>query len=222
MTKPLPVRRTAEFEEIPARVSKYAVFTLKGVLYSVPSQLIGHRLMVRQYAQHVEGWLGGQCVVSLPRARPAEGQRVGRSIDYPILQITQITAFNFESNTMIHALKSATIAAALCATAALANAGTPNLMSVSMPGNSHSTATNTSATMTVNEEALADLVKSSIEKSMGSDGREITVSVNHGVATVSGWANTAANSDQARMLAYRVPGVVQSYSDIRTWSSRNR
>lgn len=82
MLKPLPVRRTAEFEEIPARVSKYAVFTLKGVLYSVPSQLIGHRLMVRQYAQHVEGWLGGQCVVRLPRARPAEGQRVGRSIDY--------------------------------------------------------------------------------------------------------------------------------------------
>ncbi|MHB8948655.1 MAG: IS21 family transposase [Rhodoferax sp.] len=82
MLKPLPVRRTAEFEEIPARVSKYAVFTLKGVLYSVPSQLIGHRLMVRQYAQHVEGWLGGQCVVSLPRARPAQGQRFGRSIDY--------------------------------------------------------------------------------------------------------------------------------------------
>jgi hypothetical protein len=82
MLKPLPVRRTAEFEEIPARVSKYAIFTLKGVLYSVPSQLIGHRLMVRQYAQHVEGWLGGLCVVSLPRARPAQGQRVGRSIDY--------------------------------------------------------------------------------------------------------------------------------------------
>ena len=82
MLKPLPVRRTAEFEEIPARVSKYAVFTLKGVLYSVPSQLIGHRLMVRQYAQHVEGWLSGQCVVSLPKARPAEGQRVGRAIDY--------------------------------------------------------------------------------------------------------------------------------------------
>ena len=82
MLKPLPVRRTAEFEEIPARVSKYAVFTLKGVLYSVPSQLIGQRLMVRQYAQHVEGWLGGQCVVSLPRARPAQGQRVGRAIDY--------------------------------------------------------------------------------------------------------------------------------------------
>ena len=80
--KPLPVRRTAEFEEIPARVSKYAIFTLKGVLYSVPSQLIGHRLMVRQYAQHIECWLGGQCVLSVPRARPLQGQRVGRSIDY--------------------------------------------------------------------------------------------------------------------------------------------
>jgi hypothetical protein len=82
MLKPLPVRRTAEFEEIPARVSKYAIFTLKGVLYSVPSQLIGHRLMVRQYAQHIECWLGGQCVLSMPRARPLQGQRVGRSIDY--------------------------------------------------------------------------------------------------------------------------------------------
>jgi hypothetical protein len=82
MLKPLPARRTAEFEEIPARVSKYAIFTLKGAIYSVPSQLIGHRLMVRQCAQHVEAWLGGQCVVSLPRVRPLEGQRVGRAIDY--------------------------------------------------------------------------------------------------------------------------------------------
>ncbi len=82
MLKPLPVRRTAEFEEIPARVSKYAIFTLKGALYSVPSQLIGHRLMVRQYAQHVECWLGGQCVLSLPRAQPGDGQRAGRAIDY--------------------------------------------------------------------------------------------------------------------------------------------
>ncbi|MEY3937577.1 MAG: hypothetical protein RL659_418, partial [Pseudomonadota bacterium] len=30
MLRPLPARRTAEFEEIPARVSKFAIFTLKG------------------------------------------------------------------------------------------------------------------------------------------------------------------------------------------------
>jgi hypothetical protein len=82
MLMPLPARRTAEFEEMPARVSKYAIFTLKGVQYSAPSQLIGHRLMVRQYAQHIECWLGGQCVLRQPRAKPQEGNRHGRSIDY--------------------------------------------------------------------------------------------------------------------------------------------
>lgn len=82
MLKPLPVRHTAEFEEMPARVSKYTIFTLKGMQYSAPSQLIGHRLMVRQHAQHIECWLGGQCVLSRPRAKPQEGNRRGRSIDH--------------------------------------------------------------------------------------------------------------------------------------------
>ena len=36
MLKSLPARRTAEFEEMPARVSKYAVFTVKGAQYSAP------------------------------------------------------------------------------------------------------------------------------------------------------------------------------------------
>ena len=63
MLKALPVRRTAEYEELPARVSKYAIFRVKSEQYSAPSQLIGHRLMVRQYAQHIECWLGGQCVL---------------------------------------------------------------------------------------------------------------------------------------------------------------
>jgi hypothetical protein len=38
--------------------------------------------MVRQYAQHVEGWRGEQCVVSLPRVKLADGQRLDRSIEY--------------------------------------------------------------------------------------------------------------------------------------------
>jgi len=82
MLEALPVRRTAEYEEMPARVSKYAIFTVKGVQYSAPSQLIGHRLMVRQYAQHIEGWLGGQRVLERPRATHRDGQRHPRSIDY--------------------------------------------------------------------------------------------------------------------------------------------
>jgi transposase InsO family protein len=82
MLKPLPPRRTAEYEELPARVSKYAIFTVKGVQYSAPSQLIGHRLMVRQYAQHIECWLGGQCVLQRARATHRDGQRHPRHIDY--------------------------------------------------------------------------------------------------------------------------------------------
>lgn len=82
MLKPLPPRRTAEYEEMPARVSKYGIFTVKGVQYSAPSQLIGHRLMVRQYAQHVECWLGGQRVLERPRATHRNGERHPRNIDY--------------------------------------------------------------------------------------------------------------------------------------------
>jgi hypothetical protein len=82
MLKSLPARRTAEYEELPARVSKYAIFTVKGAQYSAPSQLIGHRLMVRQYAQYIECWLGGQCVLNRARAAPRDGQRHARDIDY--------------------------------------------------------------------------------------------------------------------------------------------
>ncbi|WP_418317605.1 IS21 family transposase [Piscinibacter sakaiensis] len=82
MLRPLPARRTAEYEEFPARVSKYAIFTVKGVQYSAPSQLIGHRLTVRQYAQHIECWLGGQCVLERSRATHRDGQRHPRNIDY--------------------------------------------------------------------------------------------------------------------------------------------
>ncbi len=82
MLKLLPVRRTAEYEELPARVSKYAIFRVKSEQYSAPSQLIGHRLMVRQYAHHIECWLGGQCVLQRDRAVRREGWRHARDIDY--------------------------------------------------------------------------------------------------------------------------------------------
>ena len=82
MLRPLPARRTTEYEERPARVSKYAIFTVKGVQYSAPSQLIGHRVMVRLYVQHIECWLGGQCVHRRARLRHAPGVRHRRDIDY--------------------------------------------------------------------------------------------------------------------------------------------
>jgi len=82
MLRPLPVRRTAEFDELPTRVSKYGIFTVKGSQYSAPSRLIGYRLTVRAYAEHVECWLGGKQVFECPRATRRNGQHHGRQIDY--------------------------------------------------------------------------------------------------------------------------------------------
>lgn len=80
--RPLPARRTAEFDEVPARVSKYGIFTVKGEQYSAPSRLIGHRLSVRVYADRVECFLSGQSVLERPRAVRRNGQRHVRQIDY--------------------------------------------------------------------------------------------------------------------------------------------
>lgn len=74
----LPVRRTAEYEELQARVSKFGTFNVRGVLYSAPSRLIGHRLTVRVYVERVEAFVGGVKMLTLPRAR-AGARRV---IDY--------------------------------------------------------------------------------------------------------------------------------------------
>ncbi len=80
--RPLPTRRTAEFDEICARVSKYGIFTIRGVQYSAPSRLVGHRVIVRQYADRIECWFGGQRVHECPRATHRAGGRHPRHIDY--------------------------------------------------------------------------------------------------------------------------------------------
>jgi hypothetical protein len=42
--KDLPIRKTADYEEVNVDVTTSSAFTLRKVFYSVPSQLIGHRL----------------------------------------------------------------------------------------------------------------------------------------------------------------------------------
>ncbi len=82
MLSTLPARRTSEFEQIEARVTKFGTFTAKRILYSTHSRLIGHRLQVRVYPERIEGWLGGVCVMQSPRGRVPTGQRRGKVIDY--------------------------------------------------------------------------------------------------------------------------------------------
>jgi hypothetical protein len=79
--RPLPQRKTAEFSEMTACVSKYGIFTIKGEQYSVPSRLVGHRIVVRQFSDRVECWLNGRSVFECPRATSRHG-RHARRIDY--------------------------------------------------------------------------------------------------------------------------------------------
>ncbi len=78
----LPVRRTSEYEEAEARVTKYSTVSVKRILYSVPSRLIGHRPKFRIYPERIEAWLGDVCVFEAVRGVIPSGKQRGKSIDY--------------------------------------------------------------------------------------------------------------------------------------------
>ena len=78
----LPVRRTTDFVEEEARVTRCGTFTVRAILYSAPSRLIGHRLKVRLYSDRLDCYLSGILVLTLARgARSPTGGRA-RVIDY--------------------------------------------------------------------------------------------------------------------------------------------
>ena len=80
--RPLPARRTADFEEVDARVSKFGLISVKASHYSVPSRLIGHRLKVRVYSAHLEAWLGGVKVFECERLRGSVQNKHPKRIDW--------------------------------------------------------------------------------------------------------------------------------------------
>jgi transposase InsO family protein len=80
--RPLPARRTIDFEEIDARVSKFGVFSAKSALYSVPSRLAGHLLKLRLYGAHLEAWLGGVKVFQCERLYGSVQNRHPKRIDW--------------------------------------------------------------------------------------------------------------------------------------------
>lgn len=77
----LPPRRTTDFVEEEARVTRCGTFTVRGILYSAPSRLIGHRLKVRLYSDRLDCYLGGAMVLSLSRGTRLPKGR-GRMLDY--------------------------------------------------------------------------------------------------------------------------------------------
>ena len=81
--KPLPERRTTDYEEARVLVTSSGGFILRRVFYSVPSRLIGHRLNVHLYDDRLECFLGSTQILSLRRGRPPQrsGKR-GHVVDY--------------------------------------------------------------------------------------------------------------------------------------------
>src|SRR5208283_1609016 len=78
----LPVRKTADYEEVNVDVTSSSAFTLRKVFYSVPSRLIGHRLRVRLYDDRLECFQGSTPIVILRRGRPQPNGKHGHVVDY--------------------------------------------------------------------------------------------------------------------------------------------
>ncbi|NHZ66817.1 IS21 family transposase [Massilia genomosp. 1] len=78
----LPARRSSDYEEVDARVTKYGTMTVRKVLYSAPSRLVGHRLKVRIFSDKLECWLGNVCVLELRRGQPDPVSGRGKVVDY--------------------------------------------------------------------------------------------------------------------------------------------
>jgi hypothetical protein len=75
--RPLPARRTTDFTEVVARVTRTGGFLVHSVFYSAPSPLIGQRLRVHVYDDRIEAFLGATPVVTHPRHRARrDGVRV--------------------------------------------------------------------------------------------------------------------------------------------------
>ncbi len=54
----LPRYRTADYEVLSARVSAHSTISIRCILYTVPSRLIGHRLTVHLYHDRLVGFVG--------------------------------------------------------------------------------------------------------------------------------------------------------------------
>ena len=78
----LPLARTTDFVEEEARVTRCGTFTVRGILYSAPSRLIGHRLKVRLYSDRLDCYLSGALVLTLARGARSPINGRGRMIDY--------------------------------------------------------------------------------------------------------------------------------------------
>jgi hypothetical protein len=72
----------ADYEVLSVRVSSRSTITVRRILYTVPSRLVGRQLEIHFYHNRLRGYLDQKCVVELSRIRATGGLRRGRCINY--------------------------------------------------------------------------------------------------------------------------------------------
>jgi hypothetical protein len=80
--RPLPRFRTTDFSVATVTVTRSATVSVRGVLYTVPSRLIGSRLKVHIYDDRLVCWLGTTPLLTLPRRHYKRGAPRQRVVDY--------------------------------------------------------------------------------------------------------------------------------------------
>ena len=80
--KPLPKRRTEDYEDATVSVTSSGGFVLRKVFYTVPSRLIGYRLRVRLHDDRLDLFIGATHLMTLPRGRPRSNGTHGHVVNY--------------------------------------------------------------------------------------------------------------------------------------------
>lgn len=74
--QPLPAHRTPTFREISVVVRSTSIVRISAVVYSVPSRLIGHRLVARIHSRTIELLYRGEVIERLERTRGRQHPRI--------------------------------------------------------------------------------------------------------------------------------------------------
>ena len=80
--RPLPLTKAIDYTELTAVVSSTSTIEVRKVTYTVPSNLIREKLLVRIYSKRLECYLGRTPVIKLNRVFPSSKTVRARNIDY--------------------------------------------------------------------------------------------------------------------------------------------
>jgi len=74
--KELPARRQGDYRQIDCQVGQASTIRVLKNTYSVHSRLIGEKISLRVYAEHLEVWYGQRKVDQFPRLRGENGHSI--------------------------------------------------------------------------------------------------------------------------------------------------